>query len=101
MKLEPIEAVRWLPLLGQNVVASGLSLLGQNLAGICGHCQMGKYTRQSHQKNAQIYSTQILELPHMDLMGSMTTERVNGKMYIFVCVDDFSRYTIVDLLEEK
>ena len=36
----------------------------------------------------------------MDLMGPMQVESVAGKRYIFVCVDDFSKYTWVDFLRE-
>ena len=34
-----------------------------------------------------------LELLHMDLMGPMQVESLDGKRYAFVCVDDFSRYS--------
>ena len=37
----------------------------------------------------------------MDLMGPITPESVAGKRYIFVLVDDFSRYTWVDFLRNK
>nr|GEV69710.1 hypothetical protein [Tanacetum cinerariifolium] len=34
-----------------------------------------------------------LHLLHMDLCGPMHVERINGKKYILVIVDDYSRYT--------
>ena len=37
----------------------------------------------------------------MDLMGLMQVESTGGRRYIFVCVDDFSRYTWVKFLKEK
>ena len=37
----------------------------------------------------------------MDLMGPMQVETIAGKMYVFMCVDDFSRFTWVDFLKEK
>lgn len=37
----------------------------------------------------------------MDRMGPIQIESLNGKRYIFVCVDDFSRFTWVDFLREK
>ncbi|KAK0605240.1 hypothetical protein LWI29_024494 [Acer saccharum] len=37
----------------------------------------------------------------MDLMGPIQTESINGKKYIFVCVDDFSRFTWVYFLRNK
>ena len=42
-----------------------------------------------------------LELPHLDLMGSIRTESLGGKRYIVVVVDDFTRYTWVILLRSK
>lgn len=37
----------------------------------------------------------------MGLMGQTQIESIGGKKYIFVCVDDFSRFTWVDFLREK
>lgn len=37
----------------------------------------------------------------MDLMGPMQVESLVGKIYVFVCVDDFSRYTWVKFIKEK
>ena len=37
----------------------------------------------------------------MDLMGPMHVESIVRKRYIFVCADDFSRYTWVEFLREK
>ena len=37
----------------------------------------------------------------MDLMGPMQVESTGGRRYIFVCVDDFSRYTWVEFHKEK
>lgn len=40
-------------------------------------------------------------LLHVDLMGLTCTESLGGKRYILVMVDDFSRFTWVELLREK
>ncbi|GJR18450.1 retrovirus-related pol polyprotein from transposon TNT 1-94 [Tanacetum coccineum] len=42
-----------------------------------------------------------LELIHMDLCGPMRVESINGKKYILVIVDDYSRYTWVYFLRTK
>ncbi|GJV53382.1 retrovirus-related pol polyprotein from transposon TNT 1-94 [Tanacetum coccineum] len=39
-----------------------------------------------------------LELIHMDLCGPMRVASINGKQYILVIVDDYSRYTWMKLL---
>ncbi|GKE72881.1 integrase, catalytic region, zinc finger, CCHC-type containing protein, partial [Tanacetum coccineum] len=42
-----------------------------------------------------------LELIHMDLCGPMRVERINGKKYILVIIDDNSHYTWVYFLRIK
>nr|GEZ82834.1 hypothetical protein [Tanacetum cinerariifolium] len=42
-----------------------------------------------------------LYLLHMDFCGSMRVESVNGKKYILVIVDDYSRFTWVKFLRSK
>ncbi|GJZ97122.1 retrovirus-related pol polyprotein from transposon TNT 1-94 [Tanacetum coccineum] len=42
-----------------------------------------------------------LELLHMDLCGPMRVASINGKKYILVIVDDYSRYTWVYFLRTK
>lgn len=68
---------------------------------ICGECQIGKQTKVPHKKLQHLVTSDILQLLHMDLMGPMQTESLAGKKYVFVCVDDFSRYTWVEFLREK
>nr|GFC17993.1 putative ribonuclease H-like domain-containing protein [Tanacetum cinerariifolium] len=43
-------------------------------------------------------SRQRLHLLHMDLCGPMRIASINGKWYILVIVDDYSRYTWVHFL---
>nr|GEU89585.1 hypothetical protein [Tanacetum cinerariifolium] len=42
-----------------------------------------------------------LSLLHMDLSGPMRVESVNGKKYILVIIDDYSRFTWVKCLRSK
>jgi hypothetical protein len=37
----------------------------------------------------------------MDLMRPMQVEILGGKKYVFVCVDDFSRFIWVNFIREK
>lgn len=46
-------------------------------------------------------SKSVLDLIHMDLMGPMQVESLSGKKYVFVLVDDYSRYTWVRFIQEK
>ncbi|CAA0834065.1 Zinc knuckle (CCHC-type) family protein, partial [Striga hermonthica] len=77
-------------------VVRGVPKIAMKDQPICEPCQLGKQTRTSHKSLNHIASKQILELLHMDLMSPIQVESYQGKKYIFVCVDDFSRYTCVD-----
>nr|GFA27144.1 retrovirus-related Pol polyprotein from transposon TNT 1-94 [Tanacetum cinerariifolium] len=46
-------------------------------------------------------SRQRLHLLHMDLCGPMRIANINGKRYVLVIVDDYSRYTWVHFLISK
>lgn len=79
----------------------GIPKLMTKVVEVCPPCQFGKQKCESHSLKQAIRTGQIMELLHMDLMGPMQIESVGGKKYIFVCVDDFSRYTWIDLIREK
>ncbi|XP_062103129.1 uncharacterized protein LOC133814150 [Humulus lupulus] len=68
---------------------------------VCGPCQQGKQVRSSHPPIKMLLTNRALELLHIDLMGPMQTESLNGKRYVMVCVDDFTRYTWVQFIREK
>ena len=79
----------------------GLLKFGKVEKTICGACQMRKQTKAYHQKVNVISTSHYLELLHVDLMGPTRIESLGGKRYIMVIVDDFSRYTWVEILREK
>nr|GEY32474.1 retrovirus-related Pol polyprotein from transposon TNT 1-94 [Tanacetum cinerariifolium] len=49
----------------------------------------------------RVYFVKRLHLLHMDLCGHMRVARINGKRYVLVIVDDYSRYTWVHFLRTK
>jgi len=67
---------------------------------ICGECQIGKQTKMSHPRLEHQVTSKVLELLHMDLMGPMHVERIGGKRYVFVVVDDFSWFTWVNFIRK-
>ncbi|XP_024195878.1 uncharacterized protein LOC112199045 [Rosa chinensis] len=73
----------------------GLPNLNGKTDKICGDCKIGKQTKAPHKVVNSATTSKILELLHMDLMGSAQSESIGGKSYMLVVVDDFSRYTIV------
>nr|GFC70378.1 integrase, catalytic region, zinc finger, CCHC-type, peptidase aspartic, catalytic [Tanacetum cinerariifolium] len=64
-------------------------------------CPSLKSKRASHPPKLVPNSRQRLNLLHMDLCGPMRIASINGKRYILVIVDDYSRYTWVHFLRSK
>ncbi|GJZ99726.1 retrovirus-related pol polyprotein from transposon TNT 1-94 [Tanacetum coccineum] len=64
-------------------------------------CALGKIKKSSHQPKAEDINQEKLYLLHMDLCGPMRVASINGKRYILVIVDDYSRFTWVKFLRTK
>nr|GEU49602.1 Gag-Pol polyprotein [Tanacetum cinerariifolium] len=67
---------------------------------LCSACAMGKSTKKTHKSKSEDTNQEKLYLLHMDLCGPMRVESVNGKKYIIVIVDDYSRFTWSDVSEQ-
>nr|GEW77333.1 putative ribonuclease H-like domain-containing protein [Tanacetum cinerariifolium] len=63
--------------------------------------EQGKSKRASHPPKPVPNSRQRLHLLHMGLCGPMRISSINGKRYVLVIVDDYSRYTWVHFLRSK
>ena len=68
---------------------------------ICSSCLLGKQTRHVFPKATIYRAIKRLELIHRDLCGPITPCTSAGNKYIFVLIDDFSRYMWTILLKEK
>nr|GEZ87648.1 retrovirus-related Pol polyprotein from transposon TNT 1-94 [Tanacetum cinerariifolium] len=68
---------------------------------LCFACAMGKGKRKSHNPKSVDTNQEKLYLLHMDLCGPIRVESVNGKKYILVVFDDYSRFTWVKCLRSK
>nr|GFA68151.1 Gag-Pol polyprotein [Tanacetum cinerariifolium] len=64
-------------------------------------CAMGKSKKKSYKPKSKDTNQEKLYLLHMDLCGPMRVESVNGKKFILVIVDDYSRFTWVKCLRSK
>ncbi|GJV40738.1 retrovirus-related pol polyprotein from transposon TNT 1-94 [Tanacetum coccineum] len=62
---------------------------------------MGKSKKKPHKPKSEDTNQEKLYLLHMDLCGPMCVASVNGKKYILVIVDDYSRFTWVKCLRSK
>ncbi|GJZ72363.1 retrovirus-related pol polyprotein from transposon TNT 1-94 [Tanacetum coccineum] len=61
----------------------------------------GKSTKKPHKPKSKDTNQEKLYLLHMDMCGPMRVASVNGKKYILVIVDDYSRFTWVKCLRSK
>ncbi|GJZ40443.1 retrovirus-related pol polyprotein from transposon TNT 1-94 [Tanacetum coccineum] len=68
---------------------------------LCSTCALGKSKKSSHQPKAKDTNQEKLYLLHMDLCGPMRVASINGKRYILVIVDNYSRFTWVRFLRTK
>ncbi|GJT63590.1 retrovirus-related pol polyprotein from transposon TNT 1-94 [Tanacetum coccineum] len=68
---------------------------------LCSACALGKSTKKPHKPKSEDTNQEKLYLLHMDLCGPMRVASVNGKKYILVIVDDYSRFTWVKCLRSK
>ncbi|GKB83366.1 retrovirus-related pol polyprotein from transposon TNT 1-94 [Tanacetum coccineum] len=87
--------------LARNGLVRGLPRLKFEKDHLCFACAMGKIKKQSHKPKSEDTNQEKLYLIHMDLCGPMRVASVNGKKYILVIVDDYSRFTWVKFLASK
>nr|GEU43142.1 hypothetical protein [Tanacetum cinerariifolium] len=68
---------------------------------LCSACQLGKSKKHTHKPKAENTNLEDLNTLHMDLCGPMRVQTINGKKYILVIMDDYSRFTWVKFLKSK
>nr|GFA83643.1 hypothetical protein [Tanacetum cinerariifolium] len=87
--------------LARNDLVAGLPKFKYHKEHLCSSYEQGKSKRASHPPKPVPNSRQRLHLLHMDLCGPMRIASINGKRFVFVIVDDYSRYTWVHFLRSK
>ncbi|GJV18928.1 integrase, catalytic region, zinc finger, CCHC-type containing protein [Tanacetum coccineum] len=88
--------------LARHGLVRGLPKLKFEKDHLCSACAMGKSKKKPHKPNFGRHTNQEkLYLLHMDLCGPMRVASVNGKKYILIIVDDYSRFTWVKFLRSK
>ncbi|GKB26620.1 retrovirus-related pol polyprotein from transposon TNT 1-94 [Tanacetum coccineum] len=85
----------------KNNLVRGLPKMKFEKDHLCSACEQGKIHRKHHKSKTAFASNKPLYLLHMDLCGPMRVESINGKRYVLVVVDDYSRYTWVFFLHSK
>nr|GFA46496.1 hypothetical protein [Tanacetum cinerariifolium] len=84
-----------------NDLVAGLLKFKYHKEHLCPSCEQGKSKRASYPPKPVPNSRQRLHLLHMDLCGPMRIASINGKRYVLVIVDDYSRYMWVHFLRSK
>nr|GEU49048.1 hypothetical protein [Tanacetum cinerariifolium] len=91
----------YINLLSKKDIVIGLPKLKYVKDQLCSSCELSKAKRISFKLKAVPSSKGRLNLLHMDLYGPMRVASINGKKYILVIVDDYSRYTWTLFLRSK
>ncbi|XP_070007684.1 uncharacterized protein [Nicotiana sylvestris] len=68
---------------------------------VCDTCNRGKHVKSSFKPKKYVSTSKLLDLLHMDLCGPMRVQSRGGKRYIFVIVDDYSKFTWTLFLKTK
>ncbi|GJU08059.1 retrovirus-related pol polyprotein from transposon TNT 1-94 [Tanacetum coccineum] len=87
--------------LPEDSLARGIPKLKFQKDHLCSACALGKSKKSFHQPKAEDTNQVKLYLLHMDLCGQMRVGSINGKKYILVIGDDYSRFTWVNFLRSK
>nr|GEY95074.1 hypothetical protein [Tanacetum cinerariifolium] len=88
-------------LVSKNDIVVGLPKLKFVKDHLCSSYELGKSKRKSFHTKTTPSSKRRLQLLHMDLCGPMRVASINGKKYVLVIVDDYSRYTWTHFLRSK
>nr|GEY53640.1 copia protein [Tanacetum cinerariifolium] len=78
--------------LARKDLVRGIPKLKYEKEHLCPSCQLSKSKRSSHPLKTINTNTEILNTLHMDLCGPMRIESINGKKYILVIVNDYTRF---------
>ncbi|GJS33563.1 retrovirus-related pol polyprotein from transposon TNT 1-94 [Tanacetum coccineum] len=87
--------------LARKDLVRGLPRLKFEKDHLCSACQLGKSKKHTHKSKTKNTNLEVLNTLHMDLCGPMRVQTINGKKYILVIVDDYSRFTWVKFLRSK
>nr|GEZ36176.1 hypothetical protein [Tanacetum cinerariifolium] len=68
---------------------------------LCFACQLGKSKKHTYKPKTENTNLEVLNTLHMDLCGPMRVQTINGKKYILVIIDDYSRFNWVKFLRLK
>ena len=82
-------------------LVEGLPSIKFDHSKLCGTCVRCKQVRGSFKPKKFVSTVKPLELVHMDLCGPMKVRSRGGYLYVFVLMDDYSRYVWPIFLRSK
>ncbi|KAJ9544153.1 hypothetical protein OSB04_023860 [Centaurea solstitialis] len=84
-----------------NRLVKGLPETRLSKDSLCPTCEQGKMRRSSHPPRMDTNNKSPLDMIHMDLCEPMRVESLARKKYMWVLVDEFSRFTWLEFLQAK
>nr|GEU75992.1 hypothetical protein [Tanacetum cinerariifolium] len=75
----------------KNNLVQGLPKMKFEKDHLCSACEQGKIHQKHHKSKTAFASNKPFFLLHMDLCSLMRVKSINGKQYVLVVVDDYSR----------
>nr|GEU99425.1 receptor-like kinase TMK4 [Tanacetum cinerariifolium] len=87
--------------LAREDLVRGLPRLKFEKYHLCFARQLGKSKKYTHKSKSKNTIMEDLHTLHMDLCRPMRVDSINGKRYILVIIDDYSRFTLVMFLRSK
>nr|GEV40816.1 retrovirus-related Pol polyprotein from transposon TNT 1-94 [Tanacetum cinerariifolium] len=87
--------------LARKDLVRGLPRLKFKKDHLCSACQLEKRKKHTHSPKTKNTNLEVLNTLHMDLCGPMRVQIINGKKYILVIVDDYTRFTWDKFLRSK
>nr|GEV71707.1 integrase, catalytic region, zinc finger, CCHC-type, peptidase aspartic, catalytic [Tanacetum cinerariifolium] len=91
----------YINLLSKKDIVIGLPKLKYVKDQLCSSCELSKAKKRLFKSKAVPNSKGRLNLLHTDLCGPIRVASINGKKYIMVIVDNYSRYTWTLFLRSK
>nr|GEW88979.1 hypothetical protein [Tanacetum cinerariifolium] len=91
----------YINLLSKKDIVIGLPKLKYVKDQLCSSCELSKSKRSSFKSKPVPSLKRRLNSLHMNLCGPMRVASINGKKYILVIIDDYSRYTWTLFLRSK
>nr|GFA67464.1 retrovirus-related Pol polyprotein from transposon TNT 1-94 [Tanacetum cinerariifolium] len=87
--------------LARKDLVRGLPRLKFEKEHLCFAYQLGKSKKHTHLPKTKNTNLEVLNTLHMDFYGPLRVQKINGKKYILVIVDDYTRFTWVKFLRSK